>query len=43
MILTGDFNMNFVDFGKKKVRRFLNLIIFLYDMTNLTNKPTRIT
>ena len=35
--------MNFADFGKKKVKRFLNLIIFLYDMTNLTNKPTRIT
>ena len=44
VILARDFNINFLDFERKKneVKTVLNLM-FRYDMIHLTNKPTRIT
>ena len=43
IVLTGDFNSNFLDFGTNiNVQDFLNLM-FRYNMIPLTNKPTRVT
>ena len=40
IVLSGDFNINFLDFEtNKKVQDFLNLM-FRYNMIPLTNKPT---
>ena len=43
IVLAGDSNINFLDFEtNKNVQDFLNLM-FRYNMTPLTNKPTRVT
>ena len=43
ILLAGDLNINFLDFGtNKNVQDFLN-IMFRYNMIPLTNKPTRVT
>ena len=43
VIMTGDFNMNLLDFEQnKKVQNFLN-IMFGYSMMPVINKPTRVT
>ena len=43
MILSGDFNINMLDFEQnRKVQNFVNLM-FQFDLVPTINKPTRVT